>query len=59
MSILKLFQKLRQKSKNNNAVFEKIHFFLFLFPLLLISQDNRGYIVNVGDLKLQKFFNRQ
>ena len=34
---------------------KKIHFFLFLLPLLLISQDNRGYIVNV-EIKLQNFF---
>ena len=34
---------------------KKSIFFFFLFPLLLISQDNRGYIVNVGD-KAPEFF---
>tara|TARA_B100000925_G_scaffold281421_1_gene253194 strand:+ start:1093 stop:1608 length:516 start_codon:yes stop_codon:yes gene_type:complete len=28
---------------------KKIFIFLFLFPLINISQENRGYIVNIGD----------
>ena len=28
---------------------KKIFIFLFLFPLINICQENRGYIVNIGD----------
>ena len=28
---------------------KKIFIFLFLFTLIVLSQDNRGYIVNIGD----------
>ena len=38
---------------------KKIFIFLFLLPLINICQENRGYIVNIGDKSPEFFVNEK